>query len=75
MHDPDGHQHVQLRHDERAARPTASRSVDGYYLWCEVPRRYFNGSASRGDVSGSMSLCVRAANRGKDTSGESVITS
>ena len=55
--------------------PSRVQIVDGCYLWCEVPRRYFNGSASRGDVSGSMSLCVRAANRGKDTSGESVITS
>ncbi len=54
--------------------PSRVQIVDGCYLWCEVPRRYFNNSASHNDVTSSMLACIRAANRGKDTSGESVIT-
>lgn len=54
--------------------PNRVQIVDGCYLWCEVPRHYFNTSAGRDGVSGAMRQCIRAANRGRNNTDESVIT-
>ncbi len=54
--------------------PKRVQIADGCYLWCEVPPRYFNNSADHDAVMYSMSACIRAANRGKNLTDESVIT-
>jgi hypothetical protein len=40
------------------------------YLWCEVPRRYFNGSASHDAVAGQMSDCLIANSADDPTTGD-----
>ncbi len=54
--------------------PNRVQIVDGCYLWCEVPRRYFNGSTSQSGVTSSLMSCIRAANRGRNNTDESIIT-
>lgn len=54
--------------------PSRVQIVDGCYLWCEVPRRYFNGSSSRDDVMFEMAACITATNTGRNITNDSVIT-
>ncbi|KAG7285286.1 hypothetical protein NEMBOFW57_009908 [Staphylotrichum longicolle] len=54
--------------------PSRVQIVDGCYLWCEVPRRYFNGSSNRDNVMFEMGACIRATNSGSNITNDSVIT-
>ncbi|KAK3905730.1 hypothetical protein C8A05DRAFT_12486 [Staphylotrichum tortipilum] len=42
--------------------PNPVQIVNGCYLWCEVPARYFNGTSSRDAESDVMSCVMRNAN-------------
>ncbi len=55
--------------------PSRVQIVDGCYIWCEIPKRYFNNTKDHGTISAEMSSCMRAVNRGlNDTKDVPTIT-
>ena len=54
--------------------PSRVQIVDGCYLWCEIPARYFNHSANHDTVVQQMTSCIRAENKGKNTTDEAIGT-
>ena len=49
--------------------PSPVQLVDGCYLWCEIPARYFNNSASHDAVVGQMTSCIRAEDKRRNFTG------
>ncbi len=42
---------------ERCCAPSLVQIVDRCYLWCEIPKRYFNGTDKRGAID-AISTCM-----------------
>ena len=58
----------------RCCAPSRVQIVDGCYLWCEVPQRYFDGSTDESGVTYSFLACIRTANIGRNATDESIMT-
>ena len=54
--------------------PSRVQIVDGCYLWCEIPGRWFNHSANHDTVVQQMTACIRAENKGVNITDEAIGT-
>ncbi|KAK3900372.1 hypothetical protein C8A05DRAFT_36000 [Staphylotrichum tortipilum] len=52
--------------------PSRVQIVDGCYLWCEIPARYYgkDGKGSKDDARSDVSSCLRSSRRGNGSGEE-----